>query len=734
MLFGEEVLVKILITGGCGFIGSHVAERFFKEGNEICVIDNLSTGFEKNLTMKHKFYNLNVVDPMCEEIFRTNNIDCVVHLAAQVDVTISNQNAYLDSESNILGLVNMLELSAKYGVKKFIFASSAAVYGDTEALPISENEPSNPLSVYGMNKSLGEYYCQQWKQIYNLETVVLRFANVYGPRQGIKGESGVISKFMQQIMDKQEIVVYGDGQQTRDYIFVEDVVDAIYRSVSNSFQETIMNVSTNQEHSLMDLLDMLSKFDNIKNIRYQEKKQGDIYKSRLDNTCIKGVLSWEPKYSLQDGLLKTYQWYQANWSKQSTAVALSKESKATPAWRSYVENLGLFSIMAALSYVNLHGTIDAQLGLDYNYIYIGIMGILYGKRQSMLATVLSIGIFVSNVVARGGDIIGIMYQAQYLIHLAAYLSIGVVTGFVSDNGKRVAHDKKLEMDSLTARYDFLRKMYLDCNQIKDEIHSQIINSSDSIGKLYSIIRELGSLRIEDTYTAAIGVIGKIMQTNSIALYTVSKGETYLRLKVKSNEFPDDMPNSIKIEDHKYIKEIMVNKGVFVNKDLQPDSPIMAAPIVYEDKVIAVLQISHLPFEKVTLYYEHLFGVTMMLIADAFTKAYLYDRDLQDKKYIANTGILNVEEFSNVINEIESRRESYPQEILLLQITEKTSNYERIDQTLWKIVRDEDYVGLKEDGHIYILMLNVSVDMAEEVRQRLDNLGLETTIELGDENA
>lgn len=231
MLFGEEVLVKILITGGCGFIGSHVAERFFKEGNEICVIDNLSTGFEKNLTMKHKFYNLNVVDPMCEEIFRTNNIDCVVHLAAQVDVTISNQNAYLDSESNILGLVNMLELSAKYGVKKFIFASSAAVYGDTEALPISENEPSNPLSVYGMNKSLGEYYCQQWKQIYNLETVVLRFANVYGPRQGIKGESGVISKFMQQIMDKQEIVVYGDGQQTRDYIFVEDVVDAIYRSV-----------------------------------------------------------------------------------------------------------------------------------------------------------------------------------------------------------------------------------------------------------------------------------------------------------------------------------------------------------------------------------------------------------------------------------------------------------------------------------------------------------------------
>lgn len=181
--------MKVLITGGCGFIGSHVAERFFKEGHEIFIIDNLSAGSRNNVSIQHKFYNLNVADKKCEEVFRVNKIDFVIHLAAQVDVNISDRDPCLDSEANILGLVNMLDLSRKHGVKKFVFASSAAVYGDNQNLPLAETAPAQPISVYGINKSVGEEYCRRWKEMYQLDTVILRFANVYGPRQGVKGEA-----------------------------------------------------------------------------------------------------------------------------------------------------------------------------------------------------------------------------------------------------------------------------------------------------------------------------------------------------------------------------------------------------------------------------------------------------------------------------------------------------------------------------------------------------------------
>ncbi len=149
--------MKILITGGCGFIGSHVADRFYKEGHEIYIIDNLATGNIKNVEVPHKFYNIDIASQRCEEIFKANRFDVVVNLSAQVDVNTSLESPYLDSKSNLLGITNMLDLSHKYGVKKFMFSSSAAVYGNTEIIPINEECPINPISPYGMSKSVGEF-------------------------------------------------------------------------------------------------------------------------------------------------------------------------------------------------------------------------------------------------------------------------------------------------------------------------------------------------------------------------------------------------------------------------------------------------------------------------------------------------------------------------------------------------------------------------------------------------
>jgi UDP-glucuronate decarboxylase len=248
--------MKVLITGGYGFIGSHVADRFYKEDYEIFIIDNMETGNKKNISFKHKGYELAVEDPKCEEIFKAVQFDVVVHLAAQVSVPKSFENPRKDTASNVVGLVNMLTLSKKYHVKKFIFASSAAVYGMNENLPLLEEELCEPISPYGISKWVGESYCQKWNEIYNFECVCFRFANVYGPRQNSQGEGGVVSIFVNNTLQKKSLQIFGDGGQTRDFIFVGDVADAIYRA-SNSMISGTYNLSTNTETSVNNIVEIL---------------------------------------------------------------------------------------------------------------------------------------------------------------------------------------------------------------------------------------------------------------------------------------------------------------------------------------------------------------------------------------------------------------------------------------------------------------------------------------------
>jgi len=302
------IFLKVLITGGCGFIGSHVADRFYEAGHDIIVIDNLSSGRMENLDIKYKLFKYSVEDPQCEEVFSSVRPDAVIHFAAQADVNTSMKNPYLDTRSNILGTVNMLDLSARYGAGKFIFASSAAVYGNTPDMPLTEESKVDPLSPYGMSKSVGEFYCRKWKELYGLDTISLRFSNVYGPRQGTVGEGGVISIFMQRALKNQDLVVFGDGNQTRDFIFVGDLAEAVYRA-SNSSACGIFNLSTNTENSVNELIRILGDIHSLNNVVYTAPRSGDIMFSRLDNSKLVKELDWKPDCLFAEGIGKTFEWF-----------------------------------------------------------------------------------------------------------------------------------------------------------------------------------------------------------------------------------------------------------------------------------------------------------------------------------------------------------------------------------------------------------------------------------------
>ncbi len=730
--------MRILITGGYGFIGSHVAERFSKEGHQVVVVDALLAGSKENLTVKHTFYQLNIADKKCEEVFRVNNFDVVVHLAAQVDVNTSENNPCLDIESNILGLVNMLDLASKYHVKKFIFASSAAVYGNAETMPITERAPLKPISVYGINKVNGEEYCLKWKEIYGLNTAIVRFSNVYGPRQSVKGEGAVIPAFITKVLKSEKITIYGSGKQIRDYVYVEDIVDALYRLAMYNKEVEIMNVSTNTECNLDELVNMLSTYGKIKEIEYKEKRQGDIDKSKLDNSqCIK-ELGWSPKYTLQEGLGKTYQWYKNELASQSVQ---GTEENMTVKFlyhkfavaRPYIENLLMFCIMLALTLTNTYGSIiNTSIGLDYNYIYIVAMGLLYGKKQSIPATILSSALLMYSFLLQGADFVAIAYQSQHIVHFATYLFIGVVTGYVTDSRERVASDQNIVLKNTKERYQFLETMYLENVTIKDKLYKQIVNSNDSLGKTYQIIHKLDSIEVEKIFTASNEVVAEIMHTDSVAIYIVGKNGYYLRQKTRTSEKLDHLPRSLKIESFDYLKKMMKDKKVFTNKRLNKDCPHMAAPVIFNNDVIAVLQIYQLPFESLNLYHENLLKITAMLISEALGKAYLHEQSVQDKKYIGGTRILIAEEFEKIQLEMALRQKNSNQlSVALIKILTESKDYNQIYKEITGVIRDEDFIGVKKDGYVYVMLLDISADMVFEVQKRIKKVGLDTVDMIGD---
>lgn len=301
---------KVLITGGAGFIGSHIIEVLKKEDCDITVLDNLHTGLRANVPENVRLIEMDIRDKCVIDIFKRYQFDVVLHLAGQTMVNVSVDDPFYDADVNIMGIVNILESCRKTGVKRVIFSSTAATYGNIEEVPIREEFSVNPLSFYGLSKLTVEKYLKLYHDLYGLEYVILRYANVYGERQGDGGEGGVISIFTKKIAKDESFVIHGDGKQTRDFVYAGDVARANWYAANTEYCNTIYNVSTNSETSIRELVDLLeSASGKTIDRQYGERREGDIYRSVLDNSKIVTNLNWRPMINLQEGLKRTYDYF-----------------------------------------------------------------------------------------------------------------------------------------------------------------------------------------------------------------------------------------------------------------------------------------------------------------------------------------------------------------------------------------------------------------------------------------
>lgn len=297
---------KVLVTGGAGFIGSHIVERCLMKGWETVVVDNLSNGKIENVPIGAKFYQADIRSHEMELIIAKEQPDVIVHQAAQTDVQYSLHEPLKDANENILSTVHLLDLSVQYGVQKFVYASSAAIYGIPEEVPIDESHPKKPMSCYGISKYVPEFYIQAYANLHGLKYSILRYANVYGPRQACDGEGGVVAIFVDRMLREEKLIIYGDGEQTRDFIFVEDVADANIAAILAK-QNVLANIGTRNPLSVNALVATLNDYCDLKvMVEYRSSRSGDIMHSCLDNRQAIEMLEWEPKVRMEEGLWKTY--------------------------------------------------------------------------------------------------------------------------------------------------------------------------------------------------------------------------------------------------------------------------------------------------------------------------------------------------------------------------------------------------------------------------------------------
>ena len=319
---------KALVTGGAGFIGSHLVDGLLDSGYDVAVVDNLSSGQLRNVNHQATFYHAELNDVRLNQIVQRERPEIVFHLAAQSSVRQSAIDPVADADANVMGTIRLIAAAASEGVEKFIFSSTGgAIYGDPATIPCDEDTPVNPLTPYGLSKYVGEQYLELFNETYGLDYTILRYANVYGPGQNPDGEAGVIAIFAGMMLSERRPQIFGDGLQERDFIYVSDVVQANLAAINRGHGKTY-NIGTGRQVSVARIYQMLqeiTEFDQEPD--YRPRRTGEVLHIALDSTRAEKDLKWTPEVSLEEGLRRSVEYVRASFSQRANRVGTTTERR-----------------------------------------------------------------------------------------------------------------------------------------------------------------------------------------------------------------------------------------------------------------------------------------------------------------------------------------------------------------------------------------------------------------------
>ncbi|MBC7332875.1 MAG: NAD-dependent epimerase/dehydratase family protein [Actinobacteria bacterium] len=745
--------MKVLLVGGYGYLGYRLARRFHGDNHRIVIIDENDEKPEGFRRIPHKFFKIAPSNSDCEKIFQTGPFDTVIYLYSGFSERWqkepdrgSSQSEDLSMKLDFSGFVNILNLSTKYQVNKFVFITSSEIYGNSD-IPCKEDSELNPVTLRGMADFVKEHYAFKWKATHNLEILSIRISEIYGPGDWQKnnhfpGKANIISEYIKKIIDGEELVVRGYGTETLDFLYIEDAVEAIYQASISEKCTGVFNISSNTEVSVNSIIEALKALSRVKKVVYEKVPVSElstqIQRSRLSNSKIKNVLGWSPTFSLQEGLKRTLEWHYSRKkaekkSKLPAEVKKSKRRKISKVYIGYIENLLIFFAVAFLQwghhFFGISNIKFFNIEIDYSIIYILLMGVLWGQKQAYIAMLLSLILYVGATIYSGVDIVTFVYTPENLVRIMIYLVVGILTGYSIERKNREIESKDLNIQSLGKKYNFLLDVYNETKIVKEELESQVIETEDSFSAIYRTVQEVDSLEIEKVFAGAVLAVERIMKTDQVSIYTLSDGGTnnFMRLRARSISLEDRIPNSVKISEVKEIEEVVKTKTLYVNRKLDPDVPLMIAPVLDDGKVIAIVSVHRANFKNITVYYENLFQTVVGLITNALKRAYFFEASLRDKRYIPDTRILTASTFENILAQVRNNKKELGMSYTLLKVEKDWDSYTSLSNKVASSIRDNDYIGLGKDGNVYILLSNTKSNYANLVIERLKGRGVNASL-------
>ena len=613
----------------------------------------------------------------------------------------------------------------------FLFGSADVFSGKA---PANEQAKPVPETDMGRRHARLETLALSWKREEHLPVTIVRLPELWG--EGLTDGDGFFGAFLAAAVDG------ADGAEAavrvhsaQEFLSARDAAYGVWRAVERDFSRDFLHLGSGQGYGfdsftgeVRELLPAGTKLPVAAQGRAAEAALSFGHPF-LDCAIAYSDLGWQPRGDLREGIRTSVQSFlDRREAAEKAASAESRRGRLKKLWNRaipYVENAVGALIMAGVAALQQGSPVNHLIGVDFNYVYIGTFGLLYGKRQAMLSVVAALAILVTCLMMHGADAVALLYNPIELLHFISYLFVGVLTGYFADRADYERAANAWKERQAKERQSFLKKVYQESVRVKDKLYRQIVNSDDSIGRVYHIVRRLDSVEEENLYTQTAAVTAEVLGVTDVAVYTVSSGGYYLRQKVRMGELAAARPHSLHVEDHPYLLDMFRTQRVFANRALKDDVPDLAAPVVYEEKVIAVIEIYGLDFTQWSYYEQNLLSLTARLVAASLGRAYRFEQEAAEKRYLPGTRILKGTEFQKVLNELsERRRITKDNPAALLPVELQGMTVPELDEKLAHCIRAEDFAGEYEGG-IALLLPDVAGDTLGLVRARLARAGVET---------
>lgn len=623
---------------------------------------------------------------------------------------------------SIACLEEFLQVASTRSQGKILFLSGADVL-EKKRIPAIETTFVQTESKEGKLLSRLEALALSWKQ-QGLHITILRFPDIYGT--GMERKDNFISQYLYACAENKSVPLYRSDEK-RDFLSSQDVAYAIFQTYERGYIGDYLHFASGKPLTYDDFYHIV--WENMdKEPKIDSHKQGHFAQAILDPEQARKQIGWKARHSLAENIADVYRDVTHTLlfeeKRRQKERQEQRDKKIKERIMPYAENVIGALLMLWLMQIQGGSSVNPIVPFDFNFLYIAVMGLLYGRRQAFLAVFFSyLILLVLSFGNLGFGLIAVMYQPAELLHFLSYLAMGVITGYISEQSKFRDDENRWQHLHDQERYRFLCHMFKANVNIKDKMYRQIVNSQDSIGRIYRIVSTLDSVEPENIYNKTALVTAEVLDVSQIIIYSVGRDSAYLRQKVRIGDMTEGEPHSLRIDDYPYLQQMMKEHNLFINRDLIKGLPDLAAPIIYEGRVIAVIQVYQMDFDKWSTFELNLMAVTSRLVSTSLARAYTWEQEMMERRYIPGTRILKEKEFVHIIEELRERHQMQKgYSVTIARIDLPGMTYKQIDQRLGNQIRLEDYMGILGDS-VWIMFTDVNKQTLALIQKRLAQGGV-----------